>query len=244
MKLYDIRILILSRGRSDKVHTVKLLPDYVELLVPDDEKELYEKNYANPILTIPSSIHGLGRVRNWVLENFKENIVIMIDDDIKTVYCLTEEHARAIKDPEELMQILINTAVMADDLGVHCFGYSQTDIRKFSGCDPFSLKGWVGCIIGVIGRKHRFRDDKYKVDIDYCMKNLLVDRILWIDQRYYCIQNRDNNTGGNSIYRSQEEFEKSVDTLVETWSPFLKVKKNASQISISINVKRKQAIDL
>ena len=53
MKQYDIRLLILSRGRSDAVSTASLLPDWVEMLVPVTEKELYEKNYKNPILTIP-----------------------------------------------------------------------------------------------------------------------------------------------------------------------------------------------
>ena len=50
------------------------------------EVEEYTKRYANPILTIPDEIMGLGPVRNWVLDNFKENIVIMIDDDIDATY--------------------------------------------------------------------------------------------------------------------------------------------------------------
>lgn len=79
MKQYDIKLLILSRGRSDAVSTANLLPDWVEMLVPVSEVEEYTKRYANPILTIPDEIMGLGPVRNWVLDNFKENIVIMIN---------------------------------------------------------------------------------------------------------------------------------------------------------------------
>ncbi len=244
MKQYDIKILILSRGRSDSVSTVSLLPDWVEMLVPVSEKELYEKKYKNPILTIPDEVIGLGPVRNWVLDNFKENIVIMIDDDIKIMYAITELHARQISDPDEFVQILINAAVMCEDAGLHCFGFSQTDIRKYNGTEPFKLVGWVGCIIGVVGRKFRFRDDKFKVDIDFCMKCMLVDRVIWIDNRYYCIQQRDNNKGGNSAFRTAEEYQKSLDSLIDKWKGWLTVSENRSQVSIKTHIKRKQEIKL
>lgn len=179
MKNLDIRIIILSRSRSNTISTHEIFPEWVEILVPDNEVEDYKKVVKNPILSIPSSIHGLGRVRNWVLDNFKEETIIMIDDDISGVRCNTKDVARVINDKEEILQILINTAVMAKDAGCHCFGYAQRDVRFFNGTEPFSLCTWVGCVIGVIGRKYRFRDDKFKVDIDFCMQNILVDRIIW-----------------------------------------------------------------
>ena len=92
MKQYDIKLLILSRGRSDAVSTANLLPDWVEMLVPVSEVEEYTKRYANPILTIPDEIMGLGPVRNWVLDNFKENIVIMIDDEDRKSTRLNSSH--------------------------------------------------------------------------------------------------------------------------------------------------------
>lgn len=245
MSLYNIKILILSRGRSEHVTTVDLLPNYIEILVPESEKELYESRYDNPILTIPDEIIGLGQVRNWVLDNFQERTVIMLDDDIIKVYRITGPSAIQVKDKEEMLQVLINTAIMADDAGLHCFGYTQTDIRKYSGCEPFRLTGWVGCCIGVIGRKYRFRDDKYKVDIDFCLKNLLVDRIIWIDCRYYFFQHRDNNKGGNSIFRTSDDYQKSLDSLLDKWSPWLKLSRsNKSQISLKIQIQRKQDIQI
>lgn len=167
----------------------------------------------------------------------------MIDDDISIMYCITDLKARRIDDPDEFLQILINTAVMAKDAGTHCFGYSQTDSRKYLCTDPFVLCSWVGCIIGVIGKDTLFRDDKFKVDIDFCLKKLLVDRIIWIDNRYYCIQNRDNNKGGNSMFRTAEEYEKSLESLLKKWGRFLKKSRNhKSNISLKLNVKRKQDI--
>lgn len=235
--------MILSRGRWNTITTHNLLPDYIEVLVPDNEVEKYKEKINNPILSIPKEIEGLGNVRNWVLNNFKEETIVMIDDDIKKFYCITNYHAYST-DKEEMVQVIINTAVMAKEMGVHCFGFSQTDIRKYNGCNPFTLCTWVGCIIGVIGRGDYFREDKYKVDIDFCLKKIMNDRIILCNNMYYAVQNRDNNSGGNSIFRTEEEYQKSLDSLCEKWGKYLKkTQKHKSQISLSLNVERKQKIE-
>ena len=238
-----IRVLILSRSRSETIHTHLLLPDFIEVLVPKSQKEQYAKSIHNPILTCPDDVKGLGMLRNWVLDNFMEETVIMVDDDIRVCICKTGFRTRNITDPLEFLQVMTNIAVMAKDAGCHCFGMSQTDIRKYNATDPFKLNTWVGCVIGVIGRKYRFRDDPFKVDIDFTLQNLLVDRIVWVDDRYYCYQARDNNRGGNAQFRSKEGFEKSVDTLLAKWGRYLKKKYHQGQIGLSLQVKRKQVIN-
>lgn len=233
----------MSRSRSDSISTIDIVPEWVEVLVPDNEVALYRKTIKNPLLVIPHEIEGLGAVRNWVLDNFKEETVIMLDDDFACPYALTEEVSRRIEDPEEVVQILINTAVMAKDLGVHCFGFSQTDIRKYNGCEPFSLCTWVGGVIGVIGRKYRFRQDKFKVDIDFCLQNLLVDRIIFQDNRYKFTKKRDNNKGGNSAFRTEESFNQSIKSLQDKWGDCLNVGDFKNQVKIRLNVKRRQPIE-
>ena len=244
MKKYEIKILIISRGRADTITTHKVLPDWVEILVPESEESDYRQKVSNPILTIPDDVKGLGEVRNWVLKHFDEETVIMIDDDIKCLYRLTGKLTQRVTDKEEIVQVLINTAVMAKDMGVHCFGFAQTDIRKFDGTDPFKLCTWVGGVIGVIGRKYDFRKDKFKVDIDFCLQNLLVDRIIFQDSRYTFPQSRDNNVGGNSMFRTEDDFKKSVDSLKEKWGDNIKVRDFKNQIKISLSVGRRQKIEL
>lgn len=242
LKLYGIKILILSRSRCGSVTTVNLVPDYVEILVPESEADAYRAEYVNPVITIPDEYIGLGQVRNWVLDNFDDKTIIMLDDDLMHCYYLALEDTKQIKDKEEVLQILINTAVMSKDIDLCCFGFSQSDIRKFNGTDPFHLCGWVGGVIGVNGRRFRFRDDKFKVDIDFCLKNLLVKRILWIDTRYYFAQHRDDNAGGNSLFRTSEDFEKSTNSLLERWGRFISKYSHKSQISLKLKVKRKADI--
>lgn len=242
LKKYDIKVVILSRGRSDTITTHRLLPDFVEVLVPESEKALYEARIKNPILTTPDDVKGLGKLRNWCIRNFKENTVIMIDDDITVAYCLTGPLSRRVDDPEELMQVIINCAVMAQDMGVRVFGFAQTDIRKYRPTDPFSFNRLVGCIVGVNGKDMLFRDDKFKVDYDFCLKSLMEDRILFQDARYYFGQARENNRGGNAEFRDEEEYNKSLESLIKKWGNVLNVRYHKNQVRISTNVRRRQNI--
>jgi len=214
------------------------------MLVPESEREAYTAEYQNPILTIPDNQQGLGQVRNWVLDNFDEETVVMIDDDIDKFYLLTRERTQAVTDPDQLVQIIINTAVMAKDLGVAVFGFSQTDIRKYKGCEPFKLCTWVGCIIGIIGRKYRFRNDKFKVDIDYCLQTLLNERVIWMDTRYYASQARDNNTGGNNAFRTKAGFDESIESLKQKWRGCIRVSYAKTQVKIGFTFKRKAVIKI
>ena len=244
MQGLGVRILIISRGRSCSIakNTCRVFPEWVEVLVPESEFEQYRDSIPNPLLTVPDEIEGLGRLRNWIMDNFDDDTVVMVDDDVKHLYCLSGALTRRVEDPDEVVQVIANAAVMAKDAGVHCFGFSQTDIRKYNGTETFKLTGWVGCVIGVIGRKYRFRDDYFKVDIDFCLQNMLVDRIVWIDSRYWFSQARDNNTGGNARFRTGDEFQKSLESLKAKWGKAIVTRNAKTQVRIKANVQRKQVI--
>lgn len=237
--------MILSRSRSQTISTHKLLPDWVEVVVPQAQKEAYKAHIPNDILTTPDDIIGLGRLRNWCLDEFPEETVIMVDDDITHVYSLTQKKARNLR-PDAVAEIMINAAIMAKDAGCAVFGFNQTDIRKYNGCEPFKLCTWVGGVIGVVGRGHRYKDDKFKVDIDYCLQSLLTERIVWVDNRYYFLQKRDNNLGGNSEFRTSDGFRASVDSLKQKWGKYVNIKEKpgSSQIEIRLKVGRKQEIKI
>ena len=102
LKDLDVKVLILSRGRYNTIKTVDILPSYIEVLVPESEEQEYRNRIDNPILTVPDSIKGLGYLRNWVLDNFPERTVIMLDDDISKCYELTHEKTKSITDKEDV----------------------------------------------------------------------------------------------------------------------------------------------
>jgi len=243
LKDLGIKIIILSRGRSQSITTTKVLPEFIEVLVPESQKSLYEAVVRNPIITTPDDVLGLGKLRNWCIDNFKEETVIMMDDDISRCYSLTGLKSKRL-DKEQTLEVLVNTAIMAKDAGCKCFGFTQTDIRKYNATNPFSLCTWVGGVIGVIGKGRKFRNDKFKVDIDFCLENLLTNRILWCDNRFLFSQKRDSNVGGNSEFRTKDSYKDSTNSLKEKWGKYVIISEHNSQLRIKLNVQRKQQIQL
>lgn len=216
---------------------------FATLLVPTDEVELY-RHTGLPIETVPPEIRGLGPLRNWVLDNYQEHTVVMVDDDITNLWCTCRESGYSVKDPEAIEQLLRNTAQLAMDLGSSCFGYQQAwDVRKYRASQPFSFNSWVGGVIGVIGRKHRFMENqKFKVDIDFCLEVLRHDRIVLRDNRYSFVQTRNTNKGGNSVYRTQEAVEREFQRLKNKWGKYIKVRFTKSGETTTIHVDRKKAL--
>ena len=244
LKELGIKIVILSRGRWDTINTHNLVPDYIEVVVPESQAELYRRNIPNKIITTPDDVKGLGMLRNWCLDNFEEETIIMLDDDIIKCYCITGKRAKRLT-KDKVLEVLVNAAIMAKDAGCGVFGFTQTDIRKYNGTEPFTLCTWVGGVIGVIGRGLRFRNDKFKVDIDFCLQNLLVNRIVWCDNRYFFVQYRDNNKGGNSEFRTEKTYAESTKSLKEKWGKYVQIKHGkGSQPRVQLNVGRKQNIKL
>lgn len=209
--------------------------------MPSNEVEQYQHT-GLPIDTIPPEIVGLGPVRNWVLDNYQEETIVMIDDDITNLWCTCRESGYAVKDPDAIDALLRSTALLAKDLGTSCFGYQQAwDVRKYRPSQPFSFTSWVGGVIGVIGRKYRFMENqKFKVDIDYCLQVLQGDRVVLRENRYSFVQVRNMNTGGNSKYRTKEAVEIEFNRLKRKWGKYIKVRFTKSGETTTIHVDRKQ----
>ena len=237
------KVVILSRGRSDTIITHKIMP-YADLVVPVSEVKLYKHTNCN-IVPIPDELHGLGKVRNWVLDNYQEECIIMADDDIHKVALVSGQRLRYSKDVDYIRQLLENTYVCAKDLGVSLFGFSQRpDVRIYMPNNPFSFNSWVGGVIGVIGRKYRFIENKLKVDIDFFLQNMLRDRIVYVDLRYSFIQERYKNKGGNSIYRTEEQIKKELEILKKRWGKYFIYKVNKTNEQIYVKIPRKQRLIL
>lgn len=246
--------IILSRGRADTIITHKILKDYV-IVVPDTQLEEYitlnRDIDPSHFIQIPETVHGLGAVRNWVLDNFIADILVMIDDDIKTVINVMRdnmlEEPRKFYDPEVIDQIIWNCAVNAWESGAKLFSFNQTsDKRKFRPEEPFLLKSWVGTITGVIGREIRFTEvNKGKVDIDASLYSLMKHRKVWIDNRFCFLNVRDTNKGGNAEFRNSNTLYQEMKFLKRKWGRYISIsRKPKTKERISLRVARKQSISL
>ena len=109
MEQNSCKFLIISRNRSDIITSHKLFP-FAQILVPESEKSDYE-HLSNDIETVPDSIIGLGQLRNWILDTYKEEIVIMLDDDITSCRCISRESYYKVQNPDDVKTILLNGEV-------------------------------------------------------------------------------------------------------------------------------------
>ena len=240
----DFKFLILSRGRSETIKSHIIFPN-ATIVCPESEQKDYEK-YGLKVEPCPDNIIGLSLLRNYCIKKYKEKVVVMIDDDIFKVVRFDYITPKDItNDTNEIIDIVMNTGQCAYDLGTRVFGFDQSmDIRKYNSYEPFTFKGWVGGIIGVIGTDNLFIDNKFKVDIDFCLEALLHDRVIWKDNRISFLQVRDRNKGGNSVFRTKEQVDEEEKKLKKKWGKYIKFKETKSGRITTIEVKRTERFSL
>ena len=190
---------------------------------------------------MPDEVRGLGPLRNWILDHYQEEIVVMADDDIKRCISVTRESPYNITDPADIERIIVNAGLMARDLGATIFGFNSSwDVRKFRVDRPFYFDTWVGGIIGVVGRKRKFlQHHLFKVDIDYCLEGILNERVIWKDDRFGFVQIRDRNRGGNAQYRTASKVAREVEFLKRKWGSHLDWKETKSGVTPVLKVARR-----
>lgn len=236
-----MKVVVFSRGRADTIQTHYLMP-YAVVAVPESEAEAYRKRVTeNEIITYPDSVVGVGRTRNWLIDNIDADIQVQVDDDIQYLTLLTGYSPVSIKDPQYILDVFENSANMALDLGVSMFIYNQIpDVRKYRHFEPFKLVGWGGCAIGVIGKDFKFTEETVsKVDVDFALQHLAKERVLWCDFRYSFAQIREKNKGGSSLFRTKDTIKRDCDYLKNKWGGHIGFKMQKTNLSTSISVKRK-----
>ena len=237
--------IILSKGRHRDITTHRLLKKYI-ILVPESEYQAYTNVLTHEVTQshihkIPDAIQGLGAIRNWVLDQYEDD-VIMLDDDITAFTSVTRKKGYKITNPQVCEEILANTYINARDAGVRVFGFNQTqaDVRKYHSAEPFKLNTWTGTIIGIIGKDLKLDErNKLRVDADYCLQSLMKDRIVWIDQRFGFICTRDTNKGGNAFLRSKKSLDREKDYLKRKWGAHINMRKATQREGLSLRVVRK-----
>lgn len=93
-------------------------------------------------------------------------------------------------------------------------------------------------MVGVIGRTVKFCSNRFKVDVDFFLRNLLEHRIVLIDERYHFAQIRDRNAGGNSLFRTKEAVDMEIAYVKGAWGRHVKFVEQKGTVSCKLDVKR------
>ena len=226
----------------------KLFPS-ATLVVPESEKADYADIPLPELVTIPDEITGVSAVRNWIVDRFDEDALVMLDDDITACVCMVSLRCRKLS-PDETLAMITNAAWCARGAEARLFGWHQrSDPRLLQRNDPFGVNHWVGGAVGIVrdenGNAPKWDELlKCKCDIDATLQELLDTRLVWNEARFCFVQARDKNLGGNSLFRTSDRITTEKRHLKRKWKAHIRFENYKSQERVAIHAPRRQSLNL
>jgi hypothetical protein len=213
-----INVVIPSMSRFDKPCITHRYIKNAILCVPESQLDAYKRVNPNAeIVTHPDTIIGLGAKRNWIMDEFKD--VMMLDDDLKGIKKNTAsigERPETLS-PSQAWEVIQMLGNMANMLDVKMFGFGNcTNPSMYCPNKPFGLTGFIlGGNMGML-ENEILRCDTSRIQIkhDYYLSalNAYYFRKCLIDFRY-CIgmDGVGKTAGGLQKFRNPEiEYEDSI----------------------------------
>jgi hypothetical protein len=242
----SLRVVIPSRRRIEILQrsSIHFFP-YATITVAEEEMDDYTQAFPEAeIVPHPDDVVGVSPTKQWILDNFDDEAICIVDDDIYKVIGLIGIRPIEYHDPLDVLQIIQNAANVAFGTGAPIFGFTQVwaDPRKFRAFDPFSFTSWTGSIIGFVGRDLRY-DPKLHLrgDVDICLQALKTHRITFQDQRFsFMMRDRIGTPGGGAVTRSSERDQFEIDYLHKKWGKHLEYRLGKGQYTCSVHVRRRQ----
>lgn len=247
-----MRVVIPSRRRAGRISkAMRMLPDAV-VTVDEREEEEYRRLWGDRVVPHPP-LDGIAAIRQWILDNFDDEVLVMCDDDLDCVQPLPTlpggRRTSRIVDPRDVMQILDNASSIAQEIRAPMFGFSRSsNPTNYHPHQIFGFTTFIQGIVGFVGRPVRY-DLKLKMsfeDLDIVMSALLKGRFVFVDLRFAWQFVMTRNTGGLSEVRDLAQINAESDYVKRKWGKFLVPSKgqsnNSRRAESRIAVIRKQHI--
>lgn len=213
-------IYVPSYRRADQIRTAELL-EYCTYVVRESEKEAYEAAGVNVLAAPDEEVQGIAAVHNWILENTPEEVVAIIDDDIKHFIYRSHDNT-PVRDPEEITREIERLAQLAADLNL---GHVTTPIEvnpKFFNCE-FKFTGIVGPMKiynkEAIGSR-RVNDIPYLSADDFVLQECLYNRVILIANYFTQEVGLDTNKGGSNDEKSGKQWKVACETMQNKWGKY------------------------
>jgi hypothetical protein len=224
-----MKIVVPSYKRSSICQTPHYLSRSI-ILVNKSEEEAYKKEFNNEILVMPDEKGGnMARVRNFVLDSFDDDIV-MVDDDVK-YFGFWENNRHYDMGEEEVYSFFKDNFRMARELGTVLWGVNLLEDKKaYREYSPFSLKSIVlGPCLG-IAKENVIRFDEelgFKEDYDFSLQVLNKYRKILRFNKYHYLCKHIKMKGGCPSYRTRDIEREQARKFRNKWGgKIVKIKKN------------------
>jgi hypothetical protein len=241
--LGPVRICIPSKHRTTNVPRMRQLFSTAWWFVDEVEADDYlGAGVPESQLKTHTSLRGLGRIRNWMMDHAESDALAMMDDDIIGLTSLVGRRARRYSSPEVAATVIRNLYQVGTDLGLHACGWGASpDIAFFSGYAPFGLKSDFNGAYMICRQGIRFDDDILTMeDFDFVLKVLLTDRIALVEKRWCWVRTPVTGTrGGLQSTRSQEVRAADLVRLKASWGDYFRAPTTMEHETNVFNVVRR-----
>lgn len=192
----DIGIYCPSYNRWDAIKTGNIIPEITYVVRKSQEKKYKEAGIENIWAVEDKKINSWVKVMNYIIENSKQDHMIVMDDDIETFHIVTDEDYE-IYDKEEILSQLERMSNVMSDLKIG-FGalYFVPDPKQYK--QEIVFAGTLGSVYFFNRKelKSKFIDEAYAVaDAEFELQELLKNRIVylprWFKTRSFYNQGRD-----------------------------------------------------
>lgn len=197
------------------------------ITIEDSEAEEYANVFGKDVVENEFVLHpplfGFPEVFNWCMRYFDEPILIYVDDDVVGMRTTITPGSHNIKGPDDILAVIENSVQVICDLDLSVFGYARTTntmvIDPINA--PFYASGDVCVVFGIRGpARHREFDGRFfgRADIDWTLRTLRDDRLVYQDLRYYFDNQRTfAGAGGNVDLFSKKQRKSATELLYRTW---------------------------
>jgi glycosyltransferase involved in cell wall biosynthesis len=223
------QIVVPSRGRPYNVKTIlSLMPD-AYICVDERERKDYAAVPKKQLLLHPPTT-GVSAARNWIIQNTSAPCLIQCDDDLVGVRSNIGSK-RFITNADEVMAVIENAMTCCADLDLTTFCFSRTANTTVVRPDerPIVPTQQVFGVWGVMGNaRRRLYDEtlKSREDLDWTLRTLLEDRIVYADIRFYFdFGSSFSGTGGTSGLVTADDFRRATEIVAKRWGTAVSFKK-------------------
>lgn len=216
-----------SYKRPEKIKTLETVPNAI-VYVAENEYENYKK--TNPdanIKAMPNEVQGnISRVRNYILDDNKDNAVVILDDDISAIMREIVDKEKEVKkwesiDKDEIEDLFCGFADICEEWGFDYFGLQclpdQTVARMMA---PFSTHSFIGGPVQGFLPTNECRYDErlpLKEDYDMTLQQCEKKRGCLRFNLYSYRAKQSEQTGGCACYRNLKKEKEQLELLQKKW---------------------------
>ena len=224
-------IYCMSHNRY-KTTTTKDMVEYCTYVVRENQAELYKKNGITDLISIPDGkVFDFMSTLYWIIENTKEDVICILDDDIKGFLHRTDFKETLDKETSTMELERIGQLIYDLNIG-YAFDTPTTNLYIYNA--EFVFKGMPGHVrwINKKALKAKYdKNDPASSDVDMMYQELLKNRVC-LQPKYFCSYAlMDTNDG------SDEDRQQHINltlAMSNKWGNYYKYdyKKNTAHINI------------